>query len=431
MVKIKAGLLAIMVVTSLVLSALIIYGQPSFGNPIEEPGQWFGPKPGLNELCLPGRIYTCNHLGEITQVKTFSQMYTDLVLTLAQIEYGSEKAGNFWVTGEFDRDTVGPGVVFRFDYLVSRELLTNWLTLFYETDFPFAFVDEIIVPSDGGPIRFINTATGVVWERQADLPRQVFQLAAMEPRDILIQPLGAMENGETYAVAPGVFDLAEEQALAVPAYSLAEVAAEEIIRSFFANPSVIKEADGTRTYTDGYDALRLFPRGAIEYTGIGGEQDGFLSQKQLLRSAIDFLHLHGGWPGSLLPVTLENLPAAPTRLEFKQYGAGLPVYGEGLGITFEFQSERATFFHQQLPELDMQAAREEMVKPLAALLGDETQAASFFAVGDKTITDAALVYYAQEKQLLPVWRLRTDNELLFLGASDGRIIEVSDLAGGE
>lgn len=431
MVKLKAGLLVILVATSVVLSALIIYGQPSPSNSVEDPGQWFGPKPGLNELCLPGRIYICNNFGEVAQVETFSQMYTDLVLTLGQIEYGSEKSGNVWVTSEFNRNSVGPGVMFRFDYLVSRELLANWLTLFYETDFPFAFIDEIIVPMDGGPIRFVNTTTGVAWARQADLPREVLELAAMEPRDVLFYPLQAMEDGGAYSVVPGVFDLEGEQVFVVPAFSLAKVEEEEIIRSFFANPSIIKEADGTRTYTDGYDALRVFPLGALEYTGVGGEQDGFLNQTRLLQGSIDFLHLHGGWPNSMLPVLLHNLPTAPSKLEFARFGGGLPICGEDLGIFVEFQGEQVSFLRLQLPEVNFKESTEETVRPLTALLSGETQIASYFSVGDKTIRDATIVYYAQGMQLLPAWRLKTEDQLLYLGAADGRIIEVRDLLGGE
>lgn len=432
MVKVKAGLLASLVICSIVLSSLIIFGQPVSRGGDKGAGPWFGPKTGLHEISLPGRIYICTPDKEVVLVETLSQMYSVLILTLGQMEYGSE-GGDVWVEGEYDTDPTTPGVLFRYDYQISRGLLANWLTMFYETDFPFAAIDCIFVPLDGGPVKFINSAAGVLWKLQVDLPLSVFQQAAAEPRDPATCPMTVMKQGKTYSVVAGVFDLAEPRQLAVPACQLEEVRTEEIIRSFFLHPSLIQEADGAETYTDGFGALRVFPSGELEYTaGMQGQGEVFLDQSELMQSTVDFLHAHGGWPGKMLPVYLSNRPAESVRLEFSSFALGLPIIGENVGIAVEFQQGQISGYRRHLA-----VATEEIIEahaeiiPLAWHLASASQVSLFFAEGNKTITDLALAYYWQQNRLIPVWRVGTGNQIVYVGASDGRILQIRTQLGGQ
>lgn len=433
MIKVKAGLLASLVICSIVLSSLIIFGQPVPKTGDKGAGPWFGPKTGLHEISLPGRIYICNSDKKVVLIETLSQMYSDLVLTLGQMEYGSEKGGDVWVTGEYDSDSITPGVLFRYDYQISRGLLATWLTLFYETDFPFAAIDCIFVPLDGGPVKFINSATGVLWQLQADLPLSVFQQAAAEPRNPAAYPMAVMENGKTYSVAAGVFDLAEPRQLAVPACQLEEIRTEEIIQSFFLHPSIIQEADGTETYTDGFGALRVFPSGVLEYTaGVQGQGAVFLDQPQLMQSTVDFLHAHGGWPGNMLPVYLSNRPAESVRLEFCSFALGLPITGENVGIAVEFQQGQVSGYQRHLAV----PAEETLetygdIQPLAWHLASDSQAGQFFAEENKIIADLALAYYWQQNRLIPIWRVGTGNQIVYVAASDGRILQIRTQLGGQ
>lgn len=430
MTKVKAVLLACLVFSSVILSALIIFGRPVPRGP-ETSIPWFGPKPGLHEVSLPGRIYLCPAQGEAILIETFSQMYSDLVLTLGQMEYPSEKGGDIWVAGEYQEDSLSPGVLFRYDWEVSRGLLVHWLTRFYETDFPFAAIDGIFVPLDGGPVKYFNSVSHELWQLQTDLPLAVFQQAVADPRNTLLGPMKSLTGGEVYAVDPGVFDLAAPRTLSVPACQFEEVQSEEVVQSFFLNPSIIREADGTEIYTDGFGALRLFPWGAVEYTaGGGGSGETYYNQQRLLEGAIEFLHLHGGWPGRMLPVYSAEGPAEPARLEFSSFLRGLPVTGERVGIALDFSQGQVVGYRRFLLVPAAEGDSHESVKPFFQLLSADTQVALFFAEEGHTIHDLALVYYYQQNRLIPVWRVRVENQVMYVAAGEGRILQVKAGIGG-
>ena len=433
MVKIKAGLLASLVVCSVILSTLLIFGQPvpSHGDLGAEP--WFGPLPDLPEISLPQRIYICSQGHRAFLIETMSQKYADLVRVLGLMEFSNEKGGDVWVTGEFTRESISSGVFFRYDYQISRGLLANWLTMFYETDFPFAAIDGIFIPLDGGSVKFINTDTGMLWQLQVELPLTVFQHAAAEIDALPAYTMAVMEPGETYTVETGVFDLAAPELIALPACELETVKTGEIISSFFLNPSVIQEADGTETYTDGFAALRVFPSGALEYTSGGrGQGEAYLTQTQLVQKALEFIGRHGGWPEHMLPVRLSNRPAQSASLEFRMFASGLPVTGENIGITLGFLAETVSHYKRNLAVADEAAVQSfAEVKPLTALLATESQAGKFFAEENMRISDLMLVYYWQHDMLIPVWQVSTENQVVYVAASDGRVLQIETLSGGD
>ncbi len=431
MIRVKTALLSSLVICSIVLSALIIFGEP-ISEGTDKVGQtWFGPKPGLHETSLPGRIYIFNPEEEAVLVETFSRMYSHLVLTMGQMDYSSAKGGDVWVTGEYNRNSLSSGVLFRYDYQISRGLLAKWLTLFYETDFPFAAIDGIFVPLDGGPVKFIDSHSGVLWQLQADLHLLVFQLAAEESRNPSAGPMALLESTEVYDVAPGVFDLAAIQKISVPPCYREDAKTDEIIRSFFLTHSIIQEADGVKTYTDGFGALRIFASGMMEYTaGTQGNGAVFLDQPQLMQSSINFLSAHGGWPGSMLPVNLSYLGDS-VGLEFASFAKGLPIVGENVGIAMEFQQGQVSSYQRYLVvETETEAETEfAEARPLGQHLATETQVGQFFAEGRKKISDLAPVFYLQQNRLIPAWRVATGDEVVYAAAGDGRILHISTLGG--
>lgn len=433
MVKIKAALLASLVVCSIVLSTLLIFEQPVPSRGNLDTGPWFGPIPDLHEVSLPQRIYICNSAQEVSLIETMSQVYLDLVRALGLMELSNEQGGDAWVTSEFTRDSIQGGVLFRYDYQIARDMLANWLAMFYETDFPFAAIDCIFVPLDGGEVKFINTATKTLWQLQVDLPLTVFQQTAAEAGNLPAYPMAVMESGEAYAVAPGVFDLAKPEHIAVPACELEAVKTGEIISSFFLNPSIIKETDGAKTYTDGFAALRVFPSGALEYT-FGGQSQGaaYYSQTQLMQKALGFIGAHGGWPENMLPVSLSNRPAQSVGLEFRSFARGLPVTGENIDLSVEFLADTVSGYRRNLAVADEEAEPIFIeIKPLTTHLATESQAGLFFTENKKLISNSTLAYYWQQDRLIPVWQVSSENKVVYVAASDGRILQIETLSGGK
>lgn len=430
MTKVKIGLLVGLVVCSLVLSALIIFGAALPRSRVESQASWFGSKPGLNEVCLPARVYICDPEGETVLIEALSRLYTDLVLTLSQMEYGSGR-GSDWVAGEFTGELLQPGVLFRYDYEISRGLLSNWLTRFYETDFPFPAIDSVFVPLDGSAVRFINTGQGLTWRLRTDLPLTVFQQAAEELQTADAYPMVPLADGDTYTAAAWVFDLAEAVSLTIPTGQPVEERTEDIVHSFFPKPSIIREMDGTVTFTDGFGAMRVYPAGLLEYTaGAPPQGDSTPNQLQLMQLALDFLYAHGGWPGNLLPGNFVNRPTGPAKLEFVSFVKGLPIAGENIGLSFDFQRGQVSAYRRKLLAITGEAAVPSIFKPLAWNLASDSQVGLLFADGDKLITDLAPMLYWQTNRLIPVWRIETKEQVVYAAANDGRVLRIKTQLGG-
>lgn len=76
--------------------------------------------------------------------------------------------------------------------------------------------------------------------------------------------------------------------------------AQDMVRLFFPDPTLVRrieERDGATIFTDGRLGLRLYPRGALEFTTPRAwESRGELDAEAALSAALAFLASHGGYP---------------------------------------------------------------------------------------------------------------------------------------
>lgn len=431
MARFKTGLLIALVIISGYLATLLMSGQPVFGPPGPGGNVWFGPEPALFEASLPGRIYIIDAQEEVLLVETFSGMYDDLTTILALLQY--ESGGGEWSPGEYNRAGFPPGILFRYDYQISREMLASWLKMIYETDFPFAAIDSIFIPLEAGPVHFINSSTEETWLLSVSLPREVLELAVTNPRDTFGYKWNALQPGDNFAAAVGVYDIAGPEVMVVPAWGHEEVDYDALVHSFYLTPSLIKEPDGTEIYTDGLQALRIYPSGAVEYTFAGYERDLSMPiQKDLVKASLRFVSAHGGWLGNTLLTELGVHPAQNVRLEFSSYGLGLPVLGD-TGVAIEMKGLAVSGYYRNLIAIRPDQIEDYVeILPLAQLLSSpSTQAAKFFSEARLEITDLALVYYLSGEQLIPAWRVWSKRQAIFVGAADGRILNIKEQTRGE
>lgn len=433
MAKFKSGLLLVLVAISVYQAAVLMSGHPAPGLPDPEGNTWFGPAPDLFEASLPGRIYVIDTGGEMRLVETFSTMYDDLTATLTQIQYEPGAGGTEWVAGDYAGEGFPPGVLFRYDYQISREMLSEWLLMFYETDFPFACIDSIFIPLESGPVQFINSSTKEVWYLRVSLPRSVIELAATTSRNTISFRWNAMEEGHYFSVGAGVYDIAGPEVMVVPAWDYDEVNIDAMIQSFYyLMPSLIQEPDGTKIFTDGLQALRIYPSGSIEYTYAGSERDTIMpTQRELAEAALRFTSLHGGWPKNTLPTELGILPAQNVRLEFSSFGLGLPVTGEA-ALVMEMAGLTISGYQRNLIQVrtDVIEGFVEILPLSWHLSNSSTQIEMYLSEANLEVTDLALVYYLSGEQLIPAWRIWLGRQEIYVGAADGRILNVKEPVGG-
>ena len=232
-----------------------------------------------------------------------------------------------------------PGILFRYDYQISREMLASWLKMIYEPYFPFAAIDSIFIPLEAVPVHFINSSTEEKWLMSVSLPREVLELAVTNPRDTFGYKWNALQPGDNFAAAVGVYDIAGPEVMVVPAWGHEEVDYDALVHSFYLTPSLIKEPDGTEIYTDGLQALRIYPSGAVEYTFAGYERDLSMPiQKDLVKASLRFVSAHGGWLAILCSrngsPSCAECAAGVFQLRIRPAGAGRYRRGdrdEGLG----------------------------------------------------------------------------------------------------
>jgi len=433
MAKAKTILLIALVIISCFLANALMSGQPFSAPSGQNDLVWYGPEPGLHEVSLPGRIYIIGAQGEARLVETFSNIYNELVVTLGQIHYDYNLGGAEWSPGEYARTGYPPGVLFRYDYQISREFLASWLSMFYETDFPFVSIDSIFVPMERGPVQFINSTTREVWQLQVSMPWDVFYSAVVDPPDTLGYSWTPMKSGENYAAAPGVYEIADPEIIVIPDWYSEEINYDALLRSFYLEPALIQEPDGTEIYTDGLQALRIYPSGAVEYTVVSSQPSSTMPlQKGLVQTSLRFITAHGGWPGMALPTEVVIRPATLVRLEYVSFGLGLPVISDKAGLAIEMKGLSVSRYDRNLIRV-----RSDVIKgyaeihPLSVLLSSmSTQASQYFTTVNQEISDLALVYYWKQGQIMPAWRVWVGRQVIYVGAEDGRILGLREQLGG-
>lgn len=436
MAKFKLGLLLCLVFISILLAIQIMY-RALPGGAVQYEDVWFGHEPDTHEVSRPSRIYIIA-TGNVQLVASFSQTYNDLITVLEQIDTASRLEEEVWEPVEYRvpplEEELNPGIIFRFDFPVSSDLLASWLPNFDEYDLPFETVDTIFVPAARGNVEFINSATHQTWALHAEMPWQTIDLIVSDPSDTLGPKWKVMESGENYSVAPGVFEISGPAVLQAPRWAREELNYNALVRSFYLEPGItrlIQEPDGAEIYTDGFQALRIYASGSLEYSVVKYQAGSFTpDQIGLVETSISFTTSHGGWPGEMLVTYINNSPGSNLRVELSNFASGLALLGQ-TGITIELDGLAVSHYSREVIYVDgFDPEHYFEIKALSKILADPlTQAAQFIATVDNEITDLALAYYWNQEELIPVWRVWVGGQVVIVGAENGRIISVTPRGG--
>ncbi len=450
MAEIKTTLLVLLVAASIVLSVVLMVGQALPGTTADYQPVYFSPKPEIADISLPSRIQLVQPDGEINQVKTFSETYTNLIIGLSQLTYGAVGQGEVWRLSEQLPSPYAPGVLFRFDYPVSKVLLSSLLSNFHAADFPFETFDIIFVPyglsqdadqaeveqQQFGEVFFINEEEKEAWVLTGNLSQTLFQGIIESPTEVLDVSFVVMQPGAAYNVAPRVFDAAEAYTFQLPLFQGEDIDRTALVRAFNLDSSItrlIQEMDGAELFTDGIQALRIFPSGELEYTAVTRQPGGLVpSLADAIDRALDFVTIHGGWPGDMLLSQVNVLPGDQLRLDFVTVGLGLPLYGDHTGITVVLEGLSVSCYRRNLVFVQTRGSSLTYeVLPLSLLLEDtSTEAYNRVSNLDKQIQDVSLGLYWHQEAPHVVWRVEFDSGILLVSAQDGNILDEEWPGGG-
>ncbi len=449
MAKAKTIFLVLLVATSVVLSVTLMIGQVFPGGVPEHQPVYFSPRPDIGELSIPSRIQVVGLEGQINQIQTFSETYTTLVISLSQLDYGAVDEGEVWSLAEQLPSPYAPGVLFRFDYPLTRGLLAGLLSNFHTADFPFDTVDMIFVPygvsqdtdqqdtdqQQFGQVFFINEEEQEAWVLTGNLTRTLYQNIVTSPAEVLDIEFTVLQPGATYDVAPRVFDAATTYTIQIPPFQREDIDRSALVRAFNLDSSItrlIQEMDGAELFTDGLQALRIFPSGELEYTVAKRQHEGLIpAQRDAIDASLDFVTKHGGWPGDILLSQVSPLPGGQTKLHFTTVGMGLPLYGTHTGINITMDGLSVSYYGRNLFFVERDEYQDTYeVRPFSVLLEDASTAVSQrISALDETIQDLSLGFYWRHQTLHVVWRVSLENGFLLVSARDGSILE-EDWPGG-
>jgi hypothetical protein len=161
---------------------------------------------------------------------------------------------------------------------------------------------------------------------------------------------------------------------------------EKLLRSIFVNTALtrrIEERDGAFIYTDGQRGLRLFDYGEMEFTSPKSEPGSeSVSTVSALRRSAEYLELMGGWPDHLY---IEDLSPGDSPFSTQHQGIynvtffsvqhGIRLLGQKPPVKLHFSDRGVIYYNRQI-----------------RLLGGETEAG-------KTMIDPMLAARAVRKML--------------------------------
>lgn len=421
MERAKTFLLAVLVITSIILSLQIPLAQI----PLERGGTndiYFGPRPTVAEVVKPSRIFIRQD-GQLFQVETRSELYSLLLTVLTTIEFAGSEAWRQEPTGLPQN-----GVLLKFDYPVSREVLAQLLINYFKDDIIPAYVTSIFIPGRPGAVQFHNSGTREAWYLEAELAWDIVHEAVLAlPEQHLL--LGEWVPFTKKEAGPQVYDLARQVVLPVPQWHLEQPDTGKIVQSFYVEPAIIRqiiETDGTIIHTDGAKALRVYPSGALEYTLAKYETGYTGEQLTAFELALEFVGRHGGWLEGLVLSQVSLTNEGNLRLEYVTFGLGLPLYSNGGSLVVEVGGAAVVSYWRRIAIGSEEISHEAVVLPLSFLLGNPSaQITQLFSTMLGPITDLSLGYFLHnDGNTHPVWRIVREQQTIIASATDGRVFVV-------
>jgi regulatory protein YycH of two-component signal transduction system YycFG len=413
--RIKAAVLGILVLVSLVLSYLLWFGAPpyEFSKPITSERIQFSSSRTLLEMVTPDRVIYTSEEGLYHVLRPGQDLYqvalNVLRVTLQEVENlqpATEEEGlEAWQ---------GQGLCLEYQYpFPLRELAGGESPSLAVAAFRLLWEGEaawlLTVEGDYYKINFPGS--------RSDLLKRFSEaqgLAAYRKAD-----LSDIPEGMNVTFRRDIYLPLEELSLPTLQWEREKLDYQRLLKVFFIDMSLVRrieEKDGAVIYTDGQKGVRIYSGGAVEYAMAGG-RGRFLSGERALAMAGEIIALYGGWSSSLhlwVPPGFES-PVARQKLFFLTYVEGRPLISPEGGVSLSVTEMGAqTYFRQLLtPTTEPLSGGTTISASLALKRALEYAAAETGGEANLDINGFYPGYYHRQplselRQVLPVWFLEVD-----------------------
>lgn len=207
----------------------------------------------------------------------------------------------------------------------------------------------------------------------------------------------------------------------------------ELLPLFFPDQTVVREVEepgGTRIYTDGRRALRVYSFGALEYTeSQPGEADRNLpTPAQALRLAQEFVSARSLWlPGAVLTEMDQN--RLRVRMVFMPYQNGLQTLASRPLLEMQVTGDRVTYLYAAQGFLSTTGGKQvTLISPEQAVeAAYAAREADLDRPGPGPVVYRVLPVYRLEpgtmQQLSPVWVIAFDDgSQVVVNGESGRVL---------
>jgi regulatory protein YycH of two-component signal transduction system YycFG len=321
MEKVKTGVLAALVILSLVQSYLLAYSMPGLGTTISSTQDYVNAEPmgqeeKVENLIFPEDIVLHMGKGKHTVFYPGMNFYNLIYSKIQSREFKGFQQSPLSVLDWNEVKGRDPGVELRFGSGVPVELLSKALKLEGDMQFTNDVINRIWIFESSGreEVRtyfFSADGTKVYESVKADLTAQdvqmyvgygEYQTEYENAGDDLYTPVGPVE--------------AQESIVSYMTYS-----PEQMQHNLFFDPGVtrtISDRSGSQIYTDGKRGLQVEQNGKwISYTDPVAGQGQDDSESDNVYESIKFINQHGGWDG--LHRFVHSGPLQAQSVRFQQY----------------------------------------------------------------------------------------------------------------
>lgn len=421
--QIKSGLLALLVILSVVLSFALWYRLPvdetldSSGN---VGGTAWGPGKTVNQVLQPVRLVIHRGENRHTLALPDTSLYSQAVELLRQMTVFHLDSRD-WSGEDWQKIVQGQCIEYAYGLEMNGSVLSRIVSFADRPDNQMR-VNTLYLYQDQGGWHLIFKGEQQAYEARGEVSAKAWQEVMRQSAPL---PLFRLYGGEKQAYYLPV----ERMKLSTNTYEKEELNSVQLMSSFFVDPSLtrrITERNGSEILTDGnrgvqYDSLAK----RIDYTDPGASwQTGVPAKEQPLDKAVQFVNEHGGMSGFYL--VTENAEGENGTIEyaFRSYCNGWPLHDPSFTIRVRMQGNAVQEMIRSIVYLGPPLKKENIV----ALSGDELLShLRAQGVTPAMVSSISLTYMPEDGgngtlQLHPLWRVeRTNADVFYLDAVTGEI----------
>lgn len=413
--RVKAVVLGILVLVSLILSYLLWFGAPSyeFSKPITSERIQFSNSRSLLEMIMPDRVIYTPEEGLYHIFRPGEDLYqvafNTLRATLQEVESlqpaSKEEGLEAWQ---------GQGLCLEYQYPFPWPVLAGLESPPLDVKaFRFLWESEAV---------WLETVEGSYYKLGLPVSRFDLLQRIMEAEGLMAYRKAVLSDlpaGMNVTFGRDIYLPLGELYLPTLQWEREKLDHSRLLKVFFIDMSLVRrieEKDGAVIYTDGQKGVRIYSGGAVEYTMAGG-RGRLLSGERALAMAGEIIALYGGWSSSLhlwVPPGIE-FPGARHKLFFLSYVEGKPLVSPEGGISLSVTEMGAqTYFRQLLtPTAQALSAGATISASLALERALEYVAEERGLQTKIEITGFYPGYYhrqplSEQKLILPAWFLEVD-----------------------